>query len=154
MSTETNSNYMNVYFVVPYQDKEEAKKLGAKWDPAKKLWYAPSLDTELSLLKFWRLHKAEEKPKPEPKPVLKDPHWSRRLSGGALSTHTPILATVVNPAGPARIEPKKPPRPTPYARPPRQTYSKYPPIQPPQWALDRMANGEEVMSTAWDTRGD
>ena len=30
-------NYLNV----PYAEKEAAKALGARWDPAKKKWYAP-----------------------------------------------------------------------------------------------------------------
>ena len=30
-----------IYLTVSYDQKEEAKSLGAKWDPSKKLWYAP-----------------------------------------------------------------------------------------------------------------
>ena len=30
-------NYLNV----PYAEKDAAKALGARWDPAKKKWYAP-----------------------------------------------------------------------------------------------------------------
>ena len=30
-----------VYLNVPYEEKEEAKKLGAKWDVSKKKWYVP-----------------------------------------------------------------------------------------------------------------
>ena len=29
-----------LYLHVPYEDKDEVKKLHARWDPAKKLWYA------------------------------------------------------------------------------------------------------------------
>ncbi len=29
------------YIIVPYSDKDEAKKLGAKWNPVIKLWFAP-----------------------------------------------------------------------------------------------------------------
>ena len=30
-----------IYLNVPFEEKEEAKKLGAKWDPSRKLWYIP-----------------------------------------------------------------------------------------------------------------
>lgn len=30
-----------IYLNVSYEQKEEAKSMGAKWDPIKKLWYAP-----------------------------------------------------------------------------------------------------------------
>jgi hypothetical protein len=30
-----------IYLTVSYEQKEEAKSMGAKWDPNKKLWYAP-----------------------------------------------------------------------------------------------------------------
>jgi hypothetical protein len=33
----SSKNYLNV----PYAEKDAAKALGAKWDPAKKTWYAP-----------------------------------------------------------------------------------------------------------------
>ncbi|MDC9728586.1 MAG: DUF5710 domain-containing protein [Methyloprofundus sp.] len=33
----TTKNYLNV----PYAEKDAAKALGARWDPAKKKWYAP-----------------------------------------------------------------------------------------------------------------
>ncbi len=29
------------YLTVPFAQKDEAKGLGAKWDPARKLWYVP-----------------------------------------------------------------------------------------------------------------
>lgn len=32
---------MKTYLSVPFSEKEEAKSLGAKWDPEKKQWYAP-----------------------------------------------------------------------------------------------------------------
>jgi len=30
-----------IYLIVPYEDKELAKSLGAYWSPEKKLWYCP-----------------------------------------------------------------------------------------------------------------
>ncbi len=40
------------YLNVPYAEKDTAKALGAKWDPAKKKWYAPA-DVELSSFSKW-----------------------------------------------------------------------------------------------------
>jgi hypothetical protein len=34
-----------LYLDVPFAEKEEAKRLGARWDAAAKKWYAPSADT-------------------------------------------------------------------------------------------------------------
>ncbi|WP_433237720.1 DUF5710 domain-containing protein [Streptosporangium sp. CA-135522] len=36
---------------VPYSEKDEAKALGARWDPAAKRWYAPR--TGLAGLQRW-----------------------------------------------------------------------------------------------------
>lgn len=32
------------YLDIPYEEKDEAKKLGAKWDPKKRSWYAPNME--------------------------------------------------------------------------------------------------------------
>jgi hypothetical protein len=40
------------YLHVPFDEKDEAKKLGAKWDPEKKSWYAPNM--EKSLIERWK----------------------------------------------------------------------------------------------------
>mgnify|MGYP000154985804 CR=1 FL=1 len=34
---------MKTYLRVPFAEKDEAKRLGARWDPAKKLWYVQSV---------------------------------------------------------------------------------------------------------------
>jgi putative DNA primase/helicase len=39
---ESNIANENTYLFVPYSEKEEAKKLGAKWDNNSKSWYAPA----------------------------------------------------------------------------------------------------------------
>lgn len=39
--TPTEVTDERVYIDVPFEEKEEAKKLGAKWDPEKKKWYIP-----------------------------------------------------------------------------------------------------------------
>jgi|ETNmetMinimDraft_14_1059893.scaffolds.fasta_scaffold18694_1 hypothetical protein len=32
----------NIYLTVTYEEKEEAKKLGARWDGSRKKWYIPT----------------------------------------------------------------------------------------------------------------
>ncbi len=43
---QTECSYANkvkkIYLKLPYEEKEEGKKLGAKWDPKKKKWYVTS----------------------------------------------------------------------------------------------------------------
>mmetsp|Transcript_79265 Transcript_79265/g.220355 ORF Transcript_79265/g.220355 Transcript_79265/m.220355 type:complete len:826 (-) Transcript_79265:47-2524(-) len=51
---------------VPYRQKEEAKRLGARWDPRAKVWYAPLAQPEL--LAKWGCPK-----KPPPKDEAKSP---------------------------------------------------------------------------------
>lgn len=50
------------FLAVPYKEKEQAKKFGAKWDKENKLWYAPE-GTDLTPLAAWMPEKA---PVPEP----------------------------------------------------------------------------------------
>lgn len=38
-----------IYLEVPYCDKDDAKALGAQWDPKKKKWYAQSQDARRKL---------------------------------------------------------------------------------------------------------
>lgn len=33
---------MRLNLKVPFAEKDEAKKLGARWDPARKIWYVPA----------------------------------------------------------------------------------------------------------------
>lgn len=40
------------YLSVPYAEKDQAKALGAKWDPARKQWYAPP-GLDLGLFARW-----------------------------------------------------------------------------------------------------
>lgn len=42
---------MRFYIKVPYSEKDEAKRLGAKWDPVKKSWYY--LDRDHVKFKKW-----------------------------------------------------------------------------------------------------
>ena len=45
---------MKTYLAVPFEEKEEAKKLGAKWDTNNKKWYA--LNADLSLFEKWKIN--------------------------------------------------------------------------------------------------
>lgn len=48
---------MRIYLSIPYSDKEEAKKYGARWDPKNKLWYSP--DERKELLDKWPIANIE-----------------------------------------------------------------------------------------------
>ena len=62
---------------VPYKEKDEAKKFGAKWDARNKTWYAPK-GTDLAPLKKWL---PENQPPPPSRPETLDP---RKEFGEAL----------------------------------------------------------------------
>ena len=40
--------------IVPFDEKDEAKKLGAKWDPYLKIWYAPT-ESHYKALTKWHI---------------------------------------------------------------------------------------------------
>jgi hypothetical protein len=43
---------MTTYLKVPYEEKDHAKSLGAKWDPARKVWFIPD-GKDVSLFAKW-----------------------------------------------------------------------------------------------------
>jgi hypothetical protein len=45
---------MKAYLAVTFEEKDEAKKLGAKWDAINKKWYAPNM--EPLLLEKWKIN--------------------------------------------------------------------------------------------------
>lgn len=49
---EANIAHQNTYLYVPYTEKDEAKKAGAKWDKEAKMWYAPK-DSNLNNFTRW-----------------------------------------------------------------------------------------------------
>lgn len=51
--TEATIATQNTYLYVPFEEKDEAKALGAKWDKENKLWYAPQ-GTDLDKFSKWR----------------------------------------------------------------------------------------------------
>ena len=50
----TTSPEDRIYLVVTYDEKDDAKALGAKWDKTKKQWYAPN--AESALVERWGVH--------------------------------------------------------------------------------------------------
>jgi hypothetical protein len=60
-----------VYLRVPFEQKEQAKRLGARWDPRQKTWYVPD-GINSSLLKEWL-------PLPE-RPNVRAPRWFLAMS--------------------------------------------------------------------------
>ncbi|MDL2285506.1 ssDNA-binding domain-containing protein [Desulfovibrio sp. OttesenSCG-928-F07] len=50
---EQNIAAQKTYLSVPYREKDAAKKLGAKWDSDKTLWYAP-VGSDLNAFNKWR----------------------------------------------------------------------------------------------------
>ncbi|SBW07484.1 DNA primase TraC (Replication primase) [uncultured delta proteobacterium] len=57
MGVPANPATEKTFLAVPYKEKEQAKKLGAKWDKDNKLWYAPE-GTDLNQLSAWLPEKA------------------------------------------------------------------------------------------------
>lgn len=51
--TEANIATKNTYLYVPFEEKDEAKALGAKWDKENKSWYAPQ-GSDLDSFSRWR----------------------------------------------------------------------------------------------------
>ncbi len=62
MGVPANLAKEKIFLAVPYKEKEQAKKLGAKWDKENKLWYAPE-GADLNQFSIWLPEKAKA---PEP----------------------------------------------------------------------------------------
>lgn len=62
MDVPANPAREKTFLAVPYKEKEQAKKLGARWDRENKLWFAPE-GTDLNRLAAWL---PEETRTPEP----------------------------------------------------------------------------------------
>lgn len=60
ISKEETRYTHNTYLAVPYQEKEEAKRAGAKWDKNEKSWYAPK-GSEINKFKTWSIEQQELK---------------------------------------------------------------------------------------------
>ena len=66
MGVPANPAREKTFLAVPYKEKEQAKKLGAKWDKENKLWFAPE-GTDLNKLSAWLPENAKV---PEPARTL------------------------------------------------------------------------------------
>ena len=70
---------MRINLTCPYEDKEEAKSLGARWDPAKKVWYIVN-PTSLAPFSKWlsedvqKFYKPKKKKKKVSKKKEQEPH--------------------------------------------------------------------------------
>jgi len=49
-----NYKTTKIYLAVPFDEKDEAKKMGAKWDAVNKKWYAPNMES--LLLEKWKIN--------------------------------------------------------------------------------------------------
>ena len=48
----SDDEFRKTYLLVPYDQKDYAKSLGAKWDPTKKKWYADTFEAYQKLEEF------------------------------------------------------------------------------------------------------
>ena len=51
MSNEPHTKQIPLFF--SYNERHQAKKLGAKWNPVNKFWYYPSIDGTLPKELLW-----------------------------------------------------------------------------------------------------
>lgn len=47
---------MITYLKVPYQDKDQAKRRGARWNPARKLWFIENVDDIAQFMQWMPAH--------------------------------------------------------------------------------------------------
>lgn len=77
-------NYMRMNLKVPYEQKDLARRLGAQWDPARKLWYVVDVE-DLTPFMGW----VHTSPKPTPQVSLIASVRKRFLDeNGHLAYHT------------------------------------------------------------------
>ena len=60
---EKKDKSKRIYLNVPYDEKDEAKKLGARWDPGCEKWYIPStvrVDVSMNARKMLEIWGEEE----------------------------------------------------------------------------------------------
>lgn len=77
------------YLYVPYKDKDEAKKLGAKWDKEAKSWYADK-GADLNKLEKW-LTKQEQKPQIQINEDEVKAEFIKALNDAGLDVNEPIM---------------------------------------------------------------
>lgn len=77
------------YLYVPYKDKDEAKKLGAKWDKEAKSWYADK-GADLNKLEKW-LTKQEQKAQMQLNEDEIKAEFAKALNDAGLDVNEPIM---------------------------------------------------------------
>lgn len=58
---------MRINLAVPFEQKDQAKALGAKWDPARKVWFLIDVE-DLTPFARWFPPQTAHKPRKEPRP--------------------------------------------------------------------------------------
>ena len=56
------------YLDCPYEDREECKELGGRWDPDKRKWYVPSGTDTTGFKKWWTSETPGDQPSWSPDP--------------------------------------------------------------------------------------
>ena len=74
-----------VYLVVPYAEKDEAKALGARWDPALKKWYRRA-DQDAAAFSRWQAapESTFSRPLPTSGPITEPGHIEFEPYSGVL----------------------------------------------------------------------
>nr|SPS05716.1 conserved protein of unknown function [Candidatus Nitrotoga fabula] len=65
---------MKTYLRVPFSEHDEARRLGARWNNARKLWYVEDVENIAAFIKWFRPeHLAPHKPNKVPKKRHRQP---------------------------------------------------------------------------------
>lgn len=68
---------------VPYAEKDSAKKLGAKWNPEARVWYAPDAQVAFACKKWWPAGLKVKGPAQMPKKPPKQQHRPAKNPDGS-----------------------------------------------------------------------
>ncbi len=77
------------YLVVPYQDKELAKRAGARWDKSAKAWYV-GLEADIEALQPWLPENVALRPEPAMDPIVEFAELLR-TQGCQVDGHHPMM---------------------------------------------------------------
>lgn len=61
---------MRVNLRVPYEERHEAKRLGAWWDPARKTWFIVNREDLTPFMRWLPIEQAQSKRKEKPAPTI------------------------------------------------------------------------------------
>ena len=79
------------YLNVPYAEKDAAKALGARWDPANKKWYVPA-GKDITLFAQWAIDSALQR-----SPATASIQRSSTLNGSAIPTSSGVFTYPTTP---------------------------------------------------------